>query len=103
MPDRQTAQARGVVDALRSAVRGEVDASRRRRAEYSSDASNYRVVPEVVVFPRDIDDVLVTAELARRRGSPRRVRRVRIRTPQPLATSAWLRSRPCVSPPPISG
>ncbi len=32
------------------------DASRRRRAEYSSDASNYRVVPQVVTFPRDADD-----------------------------------------------
>ena len=31
---------------------GAVDDSLRRRAEYSADASNYRVVPQVVVFPR---------------------------------------------------
>ena len=35
----------------------ETDDSVRRRAEYSSDASNYRVVPTVVVFPRSAADV----------------------------------------------
>ncbi|WP_420115075.1 FAD-binding oxidoreductase, partial [Pseudactinotalea sp.] len=55
---------------LRAAVRGEVDASSRRRAEYSTDASNYRVVPEVVVFPRSTEDVLATLEVARAHGSP---------------------------------
>jgi FAD/FMN-containing dehydrogenase/Fe-S oxidoreductase len=70
MHDRDGAQVRGLVQALRAVVRGEVDASRRRRAEYSTDASNYRVVPEMVVFPRDVDDVLAVAEVARRRGEP---------------------------------
>ncbi|GAB2604981.1 FAD-binding and (Fe-S)-binding domain-containing protein [Pseudactinotalea suaedae] len=55
---------------LRAAVDGEVDASTRRRAEYSSDASNYRVVPEVVVFPRSTEAVLATLEVARAHGSP---------------------------------
>ncbi|NLF05621.1 MAG: FAD-binding oxidoreductase, partial [Actinomycetales bacterium] len=59
-----------LVSALRRAVSGEVDASSRRRAEYSTDASNYRVVPEVVVFPRSADDVLATLETARELGSP---------------------------------
>ena len=36
---------------------GVVDASSRRRAEYTTDASNYRVVPQVVVFPRTVEDV----------------------------------------------
>ena len=40
-----------IAQALRAAMRGEVDESSRRRAEYSSDASNYRVVPRVVAFP----------------------------------------------------
>jgi FAD/FMN-containing dehydrogenase/Fe-S oxidoreductase len=35
----------------------EVDASARRRAEYSTDASLYRVAPELVAFPRDPDEV----------------------------------------------
>ncbi len=59
-----------LVGELRSAVRGEVDASSRRRAEYSTDASNYRVVPQVVVFPRDVDDVLAALEVARAAGVP---------------------------------
>src|SRR5690606_27228259 len=50
--DRAAAAAREAVgDALRTVVRGAVDTSTRRRAEYSTDASNYRVVPAAVVFP----------------------------------------------------
>ncbi len=60
----------GLVTELRSAVRGEVDAVTRRRAEYSSDASNYRVVPEVVVFPRDTDDLVAVLETARSTATP---------------------------------
>src|SRR5438477_94265 len=41
--------------ALRGAGLAEVDDSPRRRAEYSSDASNYRVLPGVVAFPRHAD------------------------------------------------
>jgi FAD/FMN-containing dehydrogenase/Fe-S oxidoreductase len=55
---------------LRAAVKGEVDASARRRAEYSSDASNYRVVPQVVVYPRDADDVIAAHRVARETGTP---------------------------------
>ena len=55
---------------LRAVVKGGVDGSTRRRAEYSSDASNYRVVPGVVVFPQDTDDVLAAAEVSRRTGTP---------------------------------
>ncbi|MBX6372154.1 MAG: FAD-binding oxidoreductase, partial [Acidothermus sp.] len=56
---------RELVATLRSAIRGPVDDSLRRRAEYSSDASNYRVVPAVVVYPRDAADVLAVLEVAR--------------------------------------
>ncbi len=59
-----------LVGALRSAVRGPVDDSTRRRAEYSTDASNYRVVPEVVVFPLDTDDVQAALAAAREAGAP---------------------------------
>ena len=51
-----------------------VDVSQRRRAEYSSDASNYRVVPEAVVFPRSVDDVLATASVCRELATPLTVR-----------------------------
>ena len=59
-----------IAQALRAAMRGEVDEPSRRRAEYSSDASNYRVVPQVVAFPRDTDDILAAAEVSRRTGTP---------------------------------
>lgn len=59
-----------VAAALRSALRGVVDDSTRRRAEYSTDASNYRVVPQVVAFPRDTDDVLAALEVTRSLGVP---------------------------------
>jgi len=65
-----TDQVVGLVADLKSAVRGEVDASARRRAEFSTDASNYRVVPQVVVFPRDPEDALAALEVARAGGVP---------------------------------
>jgi FAD/FMN-containing dehydrogenase/Fe-S oxidoreductase len=56
--------------ALRSAGLAHVDDSNRRRAEYSSDASNYRVVPAVVAFPRHVDEVVAALAVARRFGVP---------------------------------
>ncbi|GAA2111753.1 FAD-binding and (Fe-S)-binding domain-containing protein [Kocuria atrinae] len=38
----------------------EVDPSERRTSEYAYDASNYRVRPLAVVFPRAVDDVVAT-------------------------------------------
>jgi len=57
-------------NALRSAGITEVDCTRRRRAEYSTDASNYRVVPAVVAFPRSADDVVAALAVARERQVP---------------------------------
>ncbi|MDQ1289246.1 MAG: hypothetical protein QG622_2812 [Actinomycetota bacterium] len=59
-----------LVARLRAALAGPVDASVRRRAEYSTDASNYRVVPAVVAFPRAVDDILAAAEIGRELGVP---------------------------------
>jgi FAD/FMN-containing dehydrogenase/Fe-S oxidoreductase len=56
--------------ALRAAGLTGVDDSARRRAEYSSDASNYRVVPSVVVFPRHADEAAAALDVARRAGVP---------------------------------
>lgn len=58
-----------VAEALRSAGVAEVDFSTRRRAEYSSDASNYRLVPAAVVFPRHRDDA-AAIEVCRELGVP---------------------------------
>src|SRR5690606_18200567 len=69
-PDRAAARAVAASAVLREAMRGEVDTSTRRRAEFSSDASNYRVVPQVVAFPRDADDLVAGLTAAREAGLP---------------------------------
>lgn len=46
------------------------DASPRRRAEYSYDASNYRVEPVAVVFPRTVEDVMAAVAACRSTGTP---------------------------------
>ncbi len=50
----------GVTDADESAL---------ARALYSSDASLYRIPPQVVVRPRDADEVLATITTARETGT----------------------------------
>ncbi|SCD91354.1 FAD binding domain-containing protein [Streptomyces sp. DvalAA-14] len=59
-----------LVGELRRAGVGQVEAGTRRRAEYGADASNYRVVPRVVVFPREEAEVLAALEVCRRGGVP---------------------------------
>jgi FAD/FMN-containing dehydrogenase/Fe-S oxidoreductase len=59
---------------LRAELGPAVDVSTRRRAEYSTDASNYRVVPQAVVFPRHTDDVLAAAAVCRELATPLTVR-----------------------------
>jgi FAD/FMN-containing dehydrogenase len=59
-----------LVDELRARLEGDVDDSSLARALYSSDASNYRIVPEVVVLPRSRDDVITAVEAAKRHRVP---------------------------------
>jgi FAD/FMN-containing dehydrogenase/Fe-S oxidoreductase len=59
-----------LADALRKAGIQDVDSSSRRRAEYSSDASNYRVVPAVVAFPRHADEIMAALAVCRELGVP---------------------------------
>jgi FAD/FMN-containing dehydrogenase/Fe-S oxidoreductase len=48
----------------------EVDDSARRRAEYSTDASLYRVPPELVAFPRHPDEVVAVVATCLELGVP---------------------------------
>lgn len=48
----------------------DVDGSTRRRSEYSYDASNYRIVPIAVVFPRSADHVAAAAAYCHKRRVP---------------------------------
>ncbi len=61
---------RELAQALGRAGLADVDAGNRRRAEYSSDASNYRLVPAVVAFPRHVDEVDAALRVAREFGVP---------------------------------
>jgi len=59
-----------LADALRRAGLTSADDSARRRAEYSTDASNYRVVPAVVAFPRHVEEAAAALQVATRFGVP---------------------------------
>ncbi len=56
--------------ALRERGVGDVAGDRSRRAQYASDASNYRRVPQAVVFPRTRADVIETVAVCREFGAP---------------------------------
>jgi FAD/FMN-containing dehydrogenase/Fe-S oxidoreductase len=55
---------------LRRVIAGEVRFDATSRALYSTDASNYRLVPIGVVVPRSVDDVLATLEVCRKHEAP---------------------------------
>ncbi|MCX4095451.1 FAD-binding and (Fe-S)-binding domain-containing protein [Nocardia sp. alder85J] len=59
-----------LADRLRRAGVGEVLADGTTRAAYSSDASLYRVLPQVVVRPRHADEVAATLAVCRAEGVP---------------------------------
>src|SRR5450759_2262021 len=40
------------------------------RALYSTDSSNYRVVPDLVIVPADVDDLVAAVALASQAGAP---------------------------------
>ena len=58
------------VAALRREGVRDVDDSTLARALYSADASLYRVVPQVVVRPRTVDELAATVAVARATGDP---------------------------------
>jgi FAD/FMN-containing dehydrogenase/Fe-S oxidoreductase len=59
-----------VVAALRREGVHDVDGSSLARALYSSDASLYRVVPQVVVRPRHVEEIAAVMAVAREGGIP---------------------------------
>ncbi|MEO6605171.1 MAG: FAD-binding oxidoreductase, partial [Aeromicrobium sp.] len=66
----QTEATTDVVAELRRHNVGDVDDSTLTRALYSTDASLYRVVPQVVVRPRSVEEVLATIDACRTTGTP---------------------------------
>ena len=61
---------RAAAQALRGAVEGEVSTTALRRWLYSTDASGYRVVPEVVVVAASPDDLAAAAAASAETGLP---------------------------------
>ena len=59
-----------VVGALRAAGVGDVDDSTLARSLYASDASVYRVAPQVVVRPRHVEEIAAVLEVARASATP---------------------------------
>lgn len=59
-----------LVSELSREITGEVSVSKLRRAQYSTDASNYRVIPQAVVIPRSIDEVRAVLAYARKNQVP---------------------------------
>ncbi|WP_234971533.1 FAD-binding and (Fe-S)-binding domain-containing protein [Jatrophihabitans endophyticus] len=61
---------RALAAALHRAGVAEAEDASRRRAEYATDASNYRVVPAVVAYPRDVAEVEAAVSTAASLGVP---------------------------------
>ena len=59
-----------VAELDRRGAAGALDTSALARALYSSDASLYRVVPQAVARPRDVDELLAVLDAARGAGVP---------------------------------
>lgn len=66
----------GIVATKETELRNRISAiaeaqwSARSRGQYSSDASNYRIVPDAVVFPRNVDEALQLLEVSRELSVP---------------------------------
>jgi len=61
---------RGLIGQLDSTLRGSATGDAGVRALYSTDASNYRVVPDLVVVPADVEDLVAAVSLASQAGAP---------------------------------
>ena len=59
---------------LQATLEGEIDATSVRLAQYSTDASNYRVLPQLVIMPRHESDVIAAVKIAARHDLPVTVR-----------------------------
>ncbi|MBN2562153.1 MAG: FAD-binding protein [Phycisphaerae bacterium] len=63
-------QATAAIDELRSTIAGDVWADALSRALYATDASIYQIVPDGVVLPRSVGDVIATVRACARHGVP---------------------------------
>lgn len=74
MADHLNGSTEAFLDALRVRLGDLVDDSNLTKALYSTDASNYRVVPRAVLTPKSKDDVIAAVDIARAHSIPITVR-----------------------------
>jgi FAD/FMN-containing dehydrogenase/Fe-S oxidoreductase len=67
VPDYDVA---ALVAELDATLRGSATSEAGVRALYCTDASNYRVVPEVVIVPADVDDLVAAVTITAAAGAP---------------------------------
>src|SRR3954452_2676311 len=72
--DRPDYDVEGLATTLRRDVRGTVSTSPGDRALYATDASSYRVVPDLVVVPRDVEALALAVTTVAAAGAPVTVR-----------------------------
>src|SRR5947207_3225189 len=73
MPVRQSGPAydvSGLAARMAGEIHGRVARDALTLGLYTTDASNYRVPPDLVVVPRDVDDLTTALALAREAGAP---------------------------------
>jgi len=61
---------RALVAELDAALRGSATGDAGARGLYATDASNYRVVPDLVVVPADVDDLVAAVQITAAAGAP---------------------------------
>jgi FAD/FMN-containing dehydrogenase/Fe-S oxidoreductase len=61
---------RALVAELDVALRGSASGDAGTRGLYAADASNYRVVPDLVVVPADVDDLVAAVQITAAAGAP---------------------------------
>jgi FAD/FMN-containing dehydrogenase/Fe-S oxidoreductase len=61
---------RALIAELDATLRGTATGDPGVRALYSADASNYRVVPDLVIVPADVEDLVAAVQLTAQAGAP---------------------------------
>ena len=61
---------RALVADLGAALPGTASSDAGVRGLYSTDASNYRVVPDLVIVPADVDDLVTAVQITSQAGAP---------------------------------
>ena len=61
---------RALVAELDAALRGSATGDAGARGLYATDASNYRVVPDLVVVPADVEDLVAAVQITAAAGAP---------------------------------